>query len=98
METIKGVLDKVWKSLDIERKKEEGNIWQYWRDWIGEEVSKHTQPQFLTPQGKLVVNVDSSVWVDELTKFRKKKILTNLNRHLGQGLIKEIYFRVGELK
>lgn len=98
MEKIKGVLNKVWKGLDIEKKKEEGKIWQYWRNWIGEEVSKHSKPQFLTPQGKLVVNVDSSVWVDQLTRFRKEKILKNLNRHLGKDLIKEIYFRVGEIK
>ncbi len=98
MEKIEGVLNKVWKGLDIEKKKEEGKIWQYWRSWIGEEASKHTQPQFLTPQGKLVVNVDSSVWVDQLSRFGKEKILKNLNRYLGKDLIKEIYFRVGELK
>ncbi len=98
MKSIKGILDKVWKGLEIGRKEEEAGIWQYWRDWIGEEVSKHSQPQFLTPWGKLVVNVDSSVWVEELTKFRKKKILKKLNQHLRKDLIKEIYFRVGELK
>ncbi|MCK4261854.1 DUF721 domain-containing protein [bacterium] len=97
MEEIKTVLDKVLRNLDIERKKEEGEIWQNWREWIGEDVGRHTQPQSLN-YGKLVVNVDSSVWVEQLTKFRKEEILKELNRRLGKDLIKEIHFRVGEIK
>jgi len=41
------------------------------------------------------VNVDSSVWLDEIVRYRRKDILTRLQTALGRELIQRISFRVG---
>ena len=46
-------------------------------------------------RGTLFVNVDSSVWLDEIVRYRRKEILTRLQTAFGREMIKKISFRVG---
>ena len=93
---IKPILDNVLKNLGLGKKREQGKILEFWEDSVGEKIAGHTSPQSLTSQGKLLVNVDSSPWVDQLTRFHKEEIKNALNKRLGQETIKEIFFRVGK--
>jgi len=65
-----------------------------WAEAVGERFTKHAQPRSFK-KNKLVVAVDSSSWLYELT-LRKKKILDKLKEDLGDE-IKELQFRIGEL-
>ena len=93
---IKPILDKILKSLDL-KKQGQGKIFEFWEDSVGKKIAGHTSPCFLTRQGKLLINVDSSSWVDELTRFHKEKIKKSINKFLGQEAVKDIFFRVGKI-
>ncbi len=93
---IKPILDKVLKKLDLQRKQEQGKICEYWKESVGTKIAAHTFPRSLTSQGKLLINVDSSPWVEELTRFHKEKIKTAINNLLGQEVVKEVFFRIGK--
>jgi hypothetical protein len=41
------------------------------------------------------VNVDSSVWLSEIVRYRRKEILDRLQHSFGSELIKRISFRIG---
>lgn len=92
---IKPILDKVLKDLDLKRKRERGKICEFWEECVGKKIAGHTFPYSLTEQGKLLVNVDSSPWVEELTRFHKKRIEKAINGFLGQEVVKDVFFRVG---
>ncbi len=95
---IKPILDKVLKNLDLKRKHEQGKICEFWEEGVGKKIAGHTSPYSLAEQGKLLVNVDSSPWVEELTRFHKEKIKREINKLLGQEAVKEIVFRVGSIR
>jgi hypothetical protein len=46
-------------------------------------------------KGTLFVTVDSSVWLDEIVRYRRKEILDRLHHSFGRDLIARISFRVG---
>lgn len=96
MQAIKPILDKVLKDLDLKRKQEQGKICEFWEESVGKKIAGHASPHSLTSQGKLLVNVDSSPWVEELTRCHKEKIKRAINNLVGQEVIKEIFFRVGK--
>ncbi|GAH02784.1 unnamed protein product, partial [marine sediment metagenome] len=48
-------------------------------------------------KGNLFVRVDNSGWLTQLT-YLKHKIISELNERLGEESIKNIYFRLGEVK
>ena len=41
------------------------------------------------------VNVDSSVWLDEIVRYRRREILDRLQHSFGRKMIQKISFRVG---
>ena len=54
----------------------------------------HAQPAGIR-RGTLFVNVDSSVWLDEIVRYRRREILERLQNSFGRELIRRISFRVG---
>ena len=67
-----------------------------WREAVGEAASKHSRPASLK-KGSISVNVDGSAWLYELT-LKKKEILEKLEEKIKGKKIKEIRFRIGEIK
>jgi predicted nucleic acid-binding Zn ribbon protein len=57
-------------------------------------VAAHAQPTGLN-KGTLFVTVDSSVWLDEIVRYRRKEILTRLQSSFGKEMIQRISFRAG---
>jgi predicted nucleic acid-binding Zn ribbon protein len=57
-------------------------------------VSGHAQPTGLR-KGTLFVTVDSSPWLDEIVRYRRKEILDRLQHSFGRETIARISFRVG---
>lgn len=67
-----------------------------WETAAGRRAAKHARPASLK-KSKLVVNVDGSSWLYELT-LKKKEILKKLEGHLGNKRVSDIRFRIGEVK
>ena len=64
-----------------------------WQGLVGDPVSQHTRPGGFEA-GSLTVFVDSSVWLNELSRFGSDQMKTNLSQHLGDDRIKNIRLRL----
>ena len=45
--------------------------------------------------GTLFVTVDSSAWLSEIVRYRRKEILDRLQHSFGRAVIQKISFRIG---
>lgn len=94
--SIGDVLGPLLKRLGLERRLREARIALEWDKIVGEKVAAHSRPVAL--KGKtLVVNVDSSVWLSELSHYFKGKILEKIHDEMGEKRIRDIRFRIGEI-
>ena len=80
----------VRKSTAFDKVKEY-SIFVIWESAVGKNVASHTRPKHFD-QGLLIVDVDSSAWINEL-KFMKKTIIANVNEKLGVKKVKDIVFK-----
>ena len=88
------VLPKVLGELRIDKRQAEAEIMRVWNSLIDPNVVKHAQPIGLN-KGTLFVTVDSSVWLAEIVRYRKREILERLQHSFGKDLVAKISFRVG---
>ncbi len=65
-----------------------------WNDLLDPNIVAHAQPANLR-KGTLFVTVDSSVWLSEIVRYRRKEILDRLQHSFGREFIARISFRVG---
>ncbi len=87
-------LPQVLGKLRMEKRQDEAEIQRAWKHLIDPTVAAHAQPTGLN-KGTLFVTVDSSVWLDEIVRYRRKEILTRLQSSFGKEMIQRISFRVG---
>jgi hypothetical protein len=87
---IPGVL----KSIRFDNRKAEAEVVKVWNDLVDPTVVAHAQPTGIR-KGTLFVTVDSSVWLSEIVRYRRKEILDRLQHSFGKDLITRISFRVG---
>lgn len=92
---IGNVTKSVISELSGEKLTKEERIKKIWQKAAGRKFSGHTQPASFKKK-RLVINVDSSGWLFELT-MKKDKIKTRLNRMLKEN-IEELRFRIGEVE
>lgn len=78
-------LDKRQTSLQIQR---------IWSQSLDPNLVAHARPAGLH-KGTLFVNVDSSVWLDEIVRYRRREILTRLQHALGSNVVQRLSFRLG---
>ncbi len=67
-----------------------------WENAVGKKAARHSRPRSLA-SSRLIVNIDDSSWLYELT-VRRKEILKKLGEALKSSRIKDITFRIGDLK
>ena len=91
---MSGVMPKVLASLGLEKRCTETEIVKVWNHLLDPNIVAHAQPTGLR-KGTLFVNVDSSVWLNEIVRYRRAEILTRLQHSFGKDLITKISFRVG---
>ena len=91
---IAEVVKAVFAKIEGEKTLSKEHIDNCWKEAAGEGGSKHSTPVELK-KAILLVRVDSSAWMQELT-FRKRKILKALQRTLGKDRITGINFKIGE--
>ncbi len=90
----RGVVDKVLQELRIDRRQSETEILKVWNHLLDPTLTAHAQPTGIC-RGTLFVNVDSSVWMDEIVRYRRRGILERLQHAFGKDLIQRISFRLG---
>jgi hypothetical protein len=92
--TIADLVPTVVKKIGLERKRSDLEILKVWNNLMDPQVAAHAQPVNIA-KGTLFVKVDSSVWLDEIVRYRRKEILDRLKTAFGPDLVQKISFRVG---
>jgi predicted nucleic acid-binding Zn ribbon protein len=88
------VLPGLLKDLRMDARQGEAEIVKVWNSLIDPVVTAHAQPANLH-KGTLFVNVDSSVWLAEIVRYRRKEILDRLQHSFGKTVVQKISFRIG---
>jgi hypothetical protein len=94
-ERIDSVVKSIIGKLDKSSNPTSEDIDKIWKGIVGGKAFPHTKPASLRKK-RLVINVDTSGWLYELT-LRKKEFLAELKNRLGKDKIRELQFRIGEV-
>ncbi len=97
MDSIKDLVGKVLKELENPEKKSRQKLVEAWNQIAGPQIAVHTRPS-LTEQGKLFVWVDTSTLAFELNQKYRQSLLKRTQAVMGEDKVREIYFRVGQLR
>jgi predicted nucleic acid-binding Zn ribbon protein len=93
VESIGEILHQVVRDLGVGKKLNEQRAVVEWRDVVGDRVAAHSRATRVD-QGRLFVEVDSSVWAQELSLMRRR-ILQELGNRIGRGVIETVHFVLG---
>ena len=88
------IVSKVLGDLKMDSRRGEIEIVKVWNSLIDPNITAHAQPANLH-KGTLFVNVDSSAWLSEIVRYRRKEILDRLQHSFGKNVIQRISFRIG---
>jgi len=88
------VLPRVLAGLRLDRRRAEAEVMKVWNNLLDPNIVAHAQPTGIR-KGTLFVTVDSSVWLSEIVRYRRKEVLDRLQHSFGRDLITKISFRVG---
>src|SRR6478752_3799382 len=70
-------LPAVMSELRIDKRRSEAEVAKVWNHLIDPTIAAHAQPTGLR-KGTLFVSVDSSTWLSEIVRYRRKEILDRL--------------------
>ena len=84
----------VLAGLRIDSRQAETEILKVWNHLLDSNIVAHARPTGIR-KGTLFVTVDSSVWLDEIVRYRRREILEQLQNSFGRDLITRISFRTG---
>jgi predicted nucleic acid-binding Zn ribbon protein len=88
------VVSKVLGDLKMDSRRAEIEIVKVWNSLLDPNIATHAQPANLR-NGTLFVRVDSSVWLSEIVRYRRKEILDRLQHSFGKSYIQKISYRIG---
>jgi predicted nucleic acid-binding Zn ribbon protein len=88
------LVSRTLQGLGLDRRRAEAEIVKVWNHLIDATLTAHAQPAGVR-KGTLFVNVDSSVWLDEIVRYRRKEILDRMQNAFGREMIQRISFRIG---
>ncbi len=88
------LLPRVLSDLGIDRRRAEAEVVKVWNNLLDPNIVAHAQPVGLR-KGTLFVTVDSSVWLSEIVRYRRKEILDRLQHSFGHDFIVKVSYRVG---
>ncbi len=87
-------MPKVLAGLRMDCRLAETEIVKVWKHLMDANVAAHAQPTGIR-NGTLFITVDSSVWLDEIVRYRRPEILERLRNSFGPTLIKRLSIRAG---
>jgi predicted nucleic acid-binding Zn ribbon protein len=89
-------LQRVLQRIDPDHRMHAFRVWTFWEEEVGEAIAAHAEPAGFR-SGVLSVRVDSPAWMQEL-QFLKESLREQLNRRLGEPLIRDVYFVSGAVR
>lgn len=95
LKTTRSLIDGLFSSLGIKDKIEQHRVWSIWEQAVGPQVALHTTPIRIR-NNILEIKVDHPVWMQQL-QLLKPRLLVQINAHLGQAPISDLFLRRGEL-
>jgi hypothetical protein len=95
IERLGQVLEKSLKRMEISTRLDEYAVWPIWNDTVGITIARNAQPEKIR-NGTLFVKVTSPVWMQQL-QYMKDMITEKLNQRLKTGVVKNIFFVVGQV-
>ncbi len=93
-QSVQAIMPTVLAGLRIDRRRAEAEVVKVWNNLLDPHIVAHAQPTGLR-KGTLFVTVDSSVWLSEIVRYRRREILERLQHSFGTDLIARISFRIG---
>jgi len=94
-EKVDSILERTLSKLNLGIKVKQYQIWEVWDSVVGEHIARQAQPYQIRNM-ILWITVSSSTWMQQL-EFMKQQIIDRLNERIGEKVIKDIRFRIGEL-
>lgn len=97
MKTLKEIVPCVLQSLEDPEQQKRKKLMQQWESITGSKVAPHTRPS-LSKTGKLFVWVDQAALACQLNQQYRTSLLRRVQAVLGEENVREIFFRVGQLR
>lgn len=94
-EQVTTILERVLTSLNLGIKVKQYRIWEVWNSVVGEAIARQAQPHQIRAM-VLWVTVSSSTWMQQL-EFMKRQMVERINERIGEKVITDIRFRIGEI-
>src|SRR5512137_2854130 len=92
---IRSILETTLKGLELDTQLRAYSLWGAWRDIVGESIASQTQ--LCAIRNKILfIDVSHPAWNQQL-QFLKPTLLQKINAFLGENLIQDIRFHVGEI-
>ena len=88
------IMPRVLTELRLDQRSAEAEVVKVWNHLLDPNIVAHAQPAGLR-KGTLFVNVDSSVWLSEIVRYRRREILERLQHSFGRETVARISFRIG---
>lgn len=95
-EAVGAILSRVLKRLQLDRKIDEGRALKLWPSAAGKELAAATRAASVS-RGRMTVECQSPAWANEC-RMLKLSLIQKLNDLLGREVIKDIIFKVGDLR
>lgn len=96
LKTTRSLIEGLLGNLGISNKIEQHRIWAVWEEAVGKQVSQHAIPARIR-NNVLEVKVAHPVWMQQL-QLLKPRLLQQINAHLGDTPITDLYLRRGQIK
>lgn len=89
------IVGRVTGRLRLEARRADVEILRAWESLLDPNIVRHARPVGLNRHGTLFVSVDSSAWLDEIVRYRRREILQRLQDAFGPARILKISYRTG---
>ncbi|MEW5783626.1 MAG: DUF721 domain-containing protein [Bacillota bacterium] len=96
MNSLGQIIEHVLRRNQMWLQYRQNSILERWEELVGKELAAVSNPRQIR-KGVLQVSVKNSTWAYHLTLLQPQ-LIERLNRHAGSLAVKEIFFRIGDLK
>lgn len=95
LKSTRSLIEGILGNLGISNKIEQHRIWAIWEEAVGEQVAQHAIPSKIR-NDVLEIKVAHPVWMQQL-QLLKPRLLKQINEHLGDTPISDLYLRRGQI-
>lgn len=93
--TMDALLPQILKRIGAEMEPWLSALEREWPTLVGESVAAHTRPGRIV-DGTLIIYVDHSIWLQELSRGGKTLIMNKLRQRFGQTRVRDLLLRIDQ--